>query len=130
MSPNPERLKELREKIEARRTVLEAEIREDLRRVRHDSVEALNGAPTDAADVSLADLIADLDSAETTRDIAEFRELQAALDRMRDGDYGTCAECGRDIGWARLEAQPAARRCVECQRLHERTHASPGTPTL
>lgn len=34
-----------------------------------------------------------------------------------------CDDCGHDIPAARLEAYPAAIRCVTCQGLYERTHA-------
>jgi RNA polymerase-binding transcription factor DksA len=45
---------------------------------------------------------------------AQLRELDAALDRVRDGRYGRCETCGRPIGDARLDALPAARLCVTC----------------
>ncbi len=41
-------------------------------------------------------------------------EVQAALERLEDGSYGTCDSCGRPIGAARLEARPAATRCIAC----------------
>lgn len=41
-------------------------------------------------------------------------ELDAALDRVDAGTYGTCESCGRPIAPARLEALPAARRCIVC----------------
>ncbi|MCA5891865.1 TraR/DksA C4-type zinc finger protein [Isoptericola sp. NEAU-Y5] len=47
---------------------------------------------------------------------AERRELLAALDRVAAGTYGVCEACGRPIPAARLEARPAATRCVEHAR--------------
>ncbi|MGZ4493961.1 MAG: TraR/DksA family transcriptional regulator [Nocardioides sp.] len=41
-------------------------------------------------------------------------EIDAALARVADGSYGTCASCGRPIGEARLEARPTARTCIAC----------------
>ncbi|MFI2105292.1 TraR/DksA family transcriptional regulator [Isoptericola sp. NPDC019693] len=46
----------------------------------------------------------------------ERRELLAALDRVAAGTYGVCEVCGRPIPAARLEARPAATRCVEHAR--------------
>jgi RNA polymerase-binding transcription factor DksA len=43
-----------------------------------------------------------------------LRELDAALERLDDGRYGLCEECGQPIGDARLEALPATRWCVTC----------------
>ncbi|MBS2937335.1 TraR/DksA C4-type zinc finger protein [Nocardioides sp. J2M5] len=41
-------------------------------------------------------------------------ELDAALDRVDAGTYGTCEACGRPIGDTRLDALPAARTCIAC----------------
>jgi RNA polymerase-binding transcription factor DksA len=41
-------------------------------------------------------------------------ELDQALARVDDGTYGVCVECGRPISPARLDALPAAPRCIEC----------------
>lgn len=43
----------------------------------------------------------------------ELRELELALERVDDGTYGTCEACGAQLAPERLEAQPAARFCVE-----------------
>ena len=41
-------------------------------------------------------------------------EVEAAIDRLAKGTYGLCMRCGQPISAARLEAKPAARRCIEC----------------
>lgn len=46
--------------------------------------------------------------------------VDAALARLEDGSYGTCARCGQPIGDDRLEALPAAIYCVGCQSELER----------
>ena len=40
--------------------------------------------------------------------------LDAALERLAQGRYGRCDQCGRPIGRERLAARPAARTCIEC----------------
>ncbi|MBD7958004.1 TraR/DksA C4-type zinc finger protein [Microbacterium sp. Sa4CUA7] len=45
---------------------------------------------------------------------SERQELDAALVRVADGTYGICLECGRPIPVERLQARPAADRCVTC----------------
>ncbi len=41
--------------------------------------------------------------------------IMAALNRIKLGTYGTCAECGRPIPEKRLEAVPTALRCIACE---------------
>jgi DnaK suppressor protein len=49
-----------------------------------------------------------------------LKTLGQALDRIRQGSFGECAECGSDIEPKRLEAIPWARYCVKCQEARER----------
>lgn len=44
-----------------------------------------------------------------------LRQVRAALQRIEDGTYGKCAECGRPIDAKRLEAVPWARFDVQHQ---------------
>jgi len=46
--------------------------------------------------------------------VAQLAEVQRALDRLHTGSYGICVVCGRSIPTERLEARPAADRCVAC----------------
>lgn len=50
---------------------------------------------------------------------ARLREVIDAQDRLMGGAYGYCAECGAEIGGQRLAADPAANRCIACQRKVE-----------
>ena len=52
--------------------------------------------------------------------VARVKRLEAALDRLNDGEYGTCVECAAAISAARLRVAPEAQRCVHCQDLLER----------
>jgi DnaK suppressor protein len=56
------------------------------------------------------------------------RDVNVAMDRVRDGGYGTCESCGEPISPARLRAVPFALRCLECQQDAEGIDAS--TPRL
>ncbi|MEH6580901.1 MAG: TraR/DksA family transcriptional regulator [Halioglobus sp.] len=42
------------------------------------------------------------------------RLIRSALDRMDDGTYGQCEQCGEDIATDRLQVVPEADRCVRC----------------
>ena len=116
--------------INSRRDALEAEIRTEVARNRDRTYGEVAGSAPDPGDESLADLIVDLDNAEVARDVGELRELEAALARIGDGAYGDCIDCGREIGLERLKALPTARRCIDCQSVHEKTFVQPERPQL
>ncbi|MDE7065060.1 MAG: TraR/DksA C4-type zinc finger protein, partial [Desulfovibrionaceae bacterium] len=48
-----------------------------------------------------------------------IRKIQAALQRIEDGSYGLCEECGEEIGVARLKARPVTRLCINCKSKQE-----------
>lgn len=52
--------------------------------------------------------------------VGRVNRLSAALERLRDGEYGTCVECGEPIALARLRALPEVETCVRCQDRIER----------
>ena len=52
--------------------------------------------------------------------VERIERLTAALKRVEDGTYGTCTECGKSIGQARLKAIPETSTCVSCQEKIER----------
>ena len=99
MPLTPEQTQELHATVERRRAALRTEIGHDLDKVRSDRLEDLAGASPDAGDESVASLISDLDQADTSRDLSELRGLDVARERIADGSYGTCIECGGDIGF-------------------------------
>ncbi len=43
-----------------------------------------------------------------------LQEVDEALDRIANGTYGTCEECGGPISLKRLEVRPVAKYCVPC----------------
>lgn len=43
-------------------------------------------------------------------------QLQAALDRIADDEFGWCLTCGEEIASARLEIDPASATCVDCRK--------------
>jgi DnaK suppressor protein len=47
--------------------------------------------------------------------------IDAAMERVRQGQYGICVDCAAPIGEQRLTAQPWSERCTECQHRHEQS---------
>lgn len=49
-----------------------------------------------------------------------LQEVDEALDRIENGTYGICEECGGPIGLKRLEVRPIAKHCVPCKTRLEK----------
>ena len=49
----------------------------------------------------------------------QLKQVRQALQRIESGEYGYCQECGEPILFARLQVQPFARLCVDCQSASE-----------
>lgn len=98
------------------RTLLQQRLDDVLRRnaAINDRLRHAAGLPADweerANILAEDDALAGLD-AEEREEIAATR---AALSRIGDGTYGSCARCGRPIAEARLRALPLAITCVTC----------------
>src|SRR4051812_30374878 len=45
--------------------------------------------------------------------------VEGALSRIREGSFGECISCGKEINAKRLEAVPWTRHCIECQEKLE-----------
>ena len=50
---------------------------------------------------------------------AMLRSIEAALKRINDGEYGLCRDCDEPINPKRLEFDPTALRCIECESERE-----------
>ena len=48
-----------------------------------------------------------------------IRKIQAALQRIDDGTYGLCEDCGEEISIARLKARPVTKLCINCKSRQE-----------
>ena len=48
-----------------------------------------------------------------------LKQVELALKRIKDGDFGFCTECGEPVSFARLQVQPFARLCLDCQSAQE-----------
>lgn len=106
MKLNPLQQDQLRRALEQRREALVDEINRESARA-----QETPGEPPDAGE-----------AADDARDLAELRAIEAARDRMDQGTYGICTDCGAAIAFERLHAEPEAARCIECQRRYEKTY--------
>ncbi len=74
--------------------------------------------------IHMADLGTDAFEQENTLNLLQNEEqvladIAAALERLDQGAFGRCEECGGEIPEVRLRALPYARLCVDCARKQE-----------
>ena len=123
---SPEQKTRLRELLSALRSALADRQRSHLdgqSRVEH----AREVLQQDGDDATQRDAEREVDLAMADRDASALDEAEAALERLALGTYGLCAGCGEPIPFARLQLQPAARRCLACASAAERGQPRPPT---
>lgn len=125
-----QQLNQLRKQLLDRQRVLAGEVRDKREQTAAQAGGEAMGVTGDAGDESVSRMTADLDIQEATRDVEELNHIEAALRRMDDGSYGSCEECGQEIGFPRLQVQPTALRCIADQEKYEKTYAHRNTPSL
>ena len=82
-----------------------------LANIKRDATHEYSGDSAEQAQERENDEVVDAIGNETAQSI---QAIQAALERIDQGSYGVCANCGEDIGEARLKVVPEATRCVDC----------------
>ena len=83
-----------------------------------DEMDAASGAEANELEACLSELRA-----------VELLEINDAFQKLCDGTYGMCEECGKPIPEARLRLVPAVSLCVACKRDRERlTESRAGPP--
>lgn len=85
-----------------------------LKELRGQSKGDVIDAALDSAQDELSSQLAEVES-------RELASIENALERMREGDYGSCEACNEPIPLARLQALPYATMCIKCQREAEKT---------
>lgn len=120
----------LRSQIEKELARIVNETREEMRPDLKENYVDIVGSVPDIGDEAVADILIDTDNAIIGRHLQQVRDMDAALERIRTGVYGVCVGCASEVGFERLTVYPTAKRCIECQSSHEKTHAGNSAPTL
>ena len=86
-----------------------------------DEVEEISaGSDNHIGDSATATLGREIDYTLGENSEQVLAEINAALERIEEGTYGTCAVCGQEIAPERLEAHPWASLCIDDARKAER----------
>src|SRR5690606_8219286 len=119
-----EQIDELSRIMDARWESEMNEIRAVVERARDDRRQAaLLGRPADRLDEALREIAQEAPYAIVRQNVQDVQDIEGARQRIAAGTYGICIDCGGDIGYERLLAYPTAKRCIRCQREHERRRA-------
>lgn len=113
---------ELKQSLKSRFRALREEIRQELLASDNERYIDLAGQVHDFEEQSVADLLVDVNLATIDRHIRELQDIDAALLRIANNEYGVCLDCEEPIGYERLKVEPAATRCHDCQERHEHTY--------
>jgi DnaK suppressor protein len=123
-----EQRESLQELLKQRAAILQREIAAALRRSGDESALGLANHLEEIRDEPVADLESVIEIAGIERDERELREVERALTRVHEPEYGVCADCGEDIPFSRLSANPVATRCTSCQTRAEHVLSEPAQP--
>lgn len=121
---SPKELADLCGQLEGREAQLAAEVRALTREAAEAPTPAQPGSTGDIGDQGEARTREALRSSEQERDVMELRQIAEAKERMEQGRYGQCVDCGEPIPLKRLQALPFSLRCLSCQSHVEKMHAT------
>ena len=117
----------MRKRLEAKQAELQKNIR-GLTEAHPEPVGAIEASegPQDSEEVAVDFLETQQEQSLLVNEQALLAEVQSALERIENGTYGRCIDCGQPIPEKRLEAIPWAARCIKDEeRLEERNLSIP-----
>jgi DnaK suppressor protein len=114
-----QQLQQFEKVMSERREQLRGEVLEHLQEADDNTVTELYGRVHDSGEDSIADLLSDMNLINIEQEAREIAALEAAIQRIHAGTYGKCVDCGAEIELERLQANPSAERCFDCQNRKE-----------
>ncbi|MGW8179343.1 MAG: TraR/DksA family transcriptional regulator [bacterium] len=110
----------LKERLLEKRKVLIRRIKE----IKNDLCDPIGRPDRDSGDRILAYNRRNFLLSQSSRIRLNLRLIENALERMKEGTYGQCSECGTPIESRRISAVPWAHLCFECQEQEEKLVSS------
>lgn len=112
---------EIREALVARLNELQAEYDQALSAITELSRERLaDSAGDDQADTGTKTFEREQEITLANNLLERITQVERAIERLGQGNYGWCEKCGNQIPVERLAAFPSATLCVSCKQLEER----------
>ncbi len=114
-----DRYAELQRILEERRREIVSKVHEKIRDVRTEGMTGQEQGVLDSAESSEADIQEEIELALIQMKTETLSRIDEALNRLEDGTFGYCFECGEEIAERRLRALPFAVRCKDCEEARE-----------
>lgn len=111
-----------KKELDQLKEILEEEKRRILRHLEDISDTSVADIDTPSGDsVDLASLEINQNSLVKVgkRELNHLKKIDVALQKIVDGTYGECENCGEQIALARLLARPVAQLCIDCKTAQE-----------
>ena len=113
-----------KKKLEAFKKRLETrqqELRRTVNRTQADGRSADEDTAQDIADRAASSYTKEFLFSQSNNERQLLRMVDGALARIREGNFGECIHCGKEINSKRLEAVPWTTQCIDCKRKEERS---------
>jgi DnaK suppressor protein len=78
-----------------------------------------DGQVQDPADQAIASTMESLQSSLQETELNRYKTIVRAIQKIEDGSYGMCIDCGNEISEKRLLSFPEAARCISCEEARE-----------
>jgi DnaK suppressor protein len=122
---NPAELNEYRERLTMLRARLQGDVTQladaALKKSRSEANGDLSSMPIHMADIGSDNFEQEFTLSLMENDGVTLEKIEASLERIEEGTYGTCEECGVKIPKSRLNAIPYTVLCVKCASRQEGT---------
>ncbi len=113
------RFLELGRMLHERRREIASAVQEKMRDVRSEGGGTQLRGVGDVGETSESDIQDDIELALIQMKAETLTKIDEALERLQEGRYGYCFECGDEINERRLRALPFAVRCKDCEEARE-----------
>jgi len=114
-SMDKKKLEYFKKRLETR----QHELRRMVSRTEQDGRTTDEDSAQDIADRAASSYTKEFLFHQSNNDRQLLQMVEKALSRIREGNFGECISCGKEINPKRLEAVPWTRHCIECQEKAE-----------
>ena len=111
-----EEILELKEQL----ILMQTKIKNNINLAKNEINLMRNQSPTDEGDYAVLMNDTSIEDTLIEKQLKELKEIELALDKISNGEYGICEMCEEPIGIERLRVKPFARFCISCREITEK----------